>query len=93
MNQDFVEAASWYRRAADRGHAHAMSNLGILHATGRGVERDMIRAVAWFTLAASRTSDPGLRATFAANRERAASTLTRSQVAQAERLAGEWKPK
>ena len=26
--QDFSAAIEWYRKAADQGHAHAMSNLG-----------------------------------------------------------------
>jgi TPR repeat protein len=35
--QDFAEAATWYRKAADKGHAGAQFYLGLLYASGRGV--------------------------------------------------------
>jgi len=31
-----VEAAAWYRRAADQGDGRAMYRLALLHAEGRG---------------------------------------------------------
>jgi TPR repeat protein len=47
-----AEAARWYRMAADRGHAAAQNNLGLLHEQGRGVEADPAAAVAWYRRAA-----------------------------------------
>ena len=38
--QNTVEAAKWYRLAADQGYAEAEFNLGQLYAEGRGVEKD-----------------------------------------------------
>jgi hypothetical protein len=38
------EAAGWYRKAAQTGHAAAANNLGAMHYEGRGVPRDRVRA-------------------------------------------------
>ena len=32
-----TQAASWYRKAAEQGHAEAQNNLGIMYAKGWGV--------------------------------------------------------
>ena len=50
--RDDAEAATWYRRAADRGHGPARNNLGALYRNGRGVGRDDAEAVKWYRLAA-----------------------------------------
>jgi TPR repeat protein len=50
--QDYVEAAKWYRMAAEQGDASAQSNLGIMYRRGLGVPQDDAEAVKWFRLAA-----------------------------------------
>ena len=52
-----TEAAKWYRMAADHGHAMALNNLADLYLNGRGVSRDVDRAVALYQKAA-RGGDP-----------------------------------
>jgi len=52
-NGEYSEAASWYRKAADKGNAAAQYNLGILYADGRGVLKDAAQASAWFSKAAA----------------------------------------
>ena len=47
-----VEAAKWWRKAADQGVAQAQYNLGIYYANGRGVARDPVEAVKWHRKAA-----------------------------------------
>ncbi len=47
------EAAISYRKAADRGHAMAQSNLGLMYSTGEGVGRDDGQAQHWFGRAAA----------------------------------------
>jgi hypothetical protein len=49
--QDDVEAARWFRRAAEQGNAEAMTNLGVMCGTGRGVAQDGAEAVRWYRLA------------------------------------------
>jgi TPR repeat protein len=86
--QDFAEAAIWYRKAAEQGHAGAQFNLGHLYADGRGVTLDLVQAHMWLNLAAA-GSQPGARN----GRDLVAKKMTRSQIAEALRLAREWLPK
>ena len=50
--QDYAAAASWYRKAADQGHADAQTNLGLMYDTGQGVPQDYAAAVSWYRKAA-----------------------------------------
>ena len=38
--QDYAKAREWYEKAADKGTADAMNNLGQLYANGWGVAQD-----------------------------------------------------
>jgi TPR repeat protein len=92
--QDYSEAANWYARAAKQGIPRAQNNLGILYAVGRGVPQDFATAYVWFHLAASLSppSDQEYRLQAVGNRELAAEKLSPGQLAEALRLAQEWKP-
>jgi len=46
--QSKIEAARWYRKAADQGVAVAERNLGRLYYEGRGVEKNYQEAVRWW---------------------------------------------
>ena len=48
VDQDYSEAANWYRKAAEQGHADAQINLGLLYSYGRGVDQDYSEAAYWF---------------------------------------------
>eukprot|EP00729_Bicosta_minor_P032465 gene32465-biopygen20867 len=48
VKQDHVEAAKWFRKAAEAGYAAAQYNLGLMYGTGKGVEQDHVEAVKWF---------------------------------------------
>ncbi|MGB6348120.1 MAG: tetratricopeptide repeat protein [Methyloceanibacter sp.] len=93
--QDHGEAAKWYRLAAEQGNARAQSNLGSMYAGGDGVPRDYVQAHMWASLAASRfpASAAEDRKQAAENRDRVASLMTQAQIAEAQKLAREWKPK
>ncbi|MCF6284338.1 MAG: hypothetical protein L3K26_04020 [Candidatus Hydrogenedentes bacterium] len=52
VEQDDVEALTWYRRAAEQGDVTQQVNLGFMYRDGRGVERDYVASVKWFTGAA-----------------------------------------
>jgi len=52
VEQDFKEAAKWYRKAADQGEAMAQSNLGLMYHQGQGVEQDFKKALKWYQKAA-----------------------------------------
>ena len=83
----------WYRLAAEQGDAPAQYNLGVAYATGQGVPQDYVQAHMWFDLAASRFSEAEQRDHAVKNRDLAASKMTPAQIAKAQRLALEWKPK
>ncbi len=51
---DPAQAAEWYRRAADKGHAGAQMNLAMMYVDGQGVPRNISQAIAWFEKAADR---------------------------------------
>jgi hypothetical protein len=93
--QDFVEAAKWYRVAADRNNPRAQFNLGIMYWNGKGIPQDKVQAHLWFNLAAARfsESDPSGRASAANNRDLVARDMSREEIAEAQKLAREWKPK
>ncbi len=93
--QDYAEAVKWYRRAADQGHAPAQVNLGGMYADGQGVPQDYVQAHMWFNLAAARTptSDTENRDISVKNRDIVAAKMTPTQIAEAQKLAREWKPK
>ena len=52
MAQSYEEAARWFRRAAEQGHAEAQIHLGDLFAAGRGVGQSDVEAARWHKKAA-----------------------------------------
>ncbi len=88
VTQDYAAALRWYRKAADQGYASAQTNLGVMYSKGRGVTQDYVQAHVWFNLAAARGQKLGKK-----NRDLLAKKMTPAQIAEAQRLAREWKPK
>ncbi len=86
VQRDYDEAAKWARKAAEQGYAPAQVYLGVMYWNGQGVPQDAVRAYMWLNLAAAQEPD--------AVRERdvAASQMTPDEIAEAQRLAREWKP-
>ena len=52
VQQDYAEAARWFRKAADQGNADAQACLGSAYYLGNGVPQDYTEAVRWFRKAA-----------------------------------------
>jgi uncharacterized protein len=92
--QDHAEAAKWYHLAAERGYAQAQYNLGLMYAAGEGVSQDNVMAYMWLNLAVAQFPASGTPQRGAAVRSRdvVANKLTREQIAEAQKLAREWKP-
>lgn len=86
------EALIWYRRAADQGDVDSLVVLGTAYADGIGVPQDYIEAHKWFNVAASRTKYGDIRSTIMKRRDDLASNMTPAQIAEAQKLAREWKP-
>jgi uncharacterized protein len=92
--QDFVEAAKWYRLAADQGFALAQLHLGRMYEKGQGVPQDYVLAYMLYNLAAAQVRGTWVNTPFYANqRDRLAQRMTPAQIAEAQKLAREWKPK
>ncbi len=76
-----------------QGYAFAQFALGSMYEKGQGVPQDYVQAHTWYNLAASR-SPPGTdRDNAVKNRDIVAAKMTPAQIAEAQRLAREWKPK
>jgi hypothetical protein len=94
--QDDKEAVEWYRRAAAQNNAQAQYNLGLWYATkGEAGSQDYVSAHMWFNLAAARfpVSDTRNRGLAVKNRDVVAGKMSREDLAEAQKLAREWKPK
>lgn len=90
--QDYSEAARWYQIAANRGNAEAQYNLGILYATGDGLPQDNVLAHMWFNLAAAHFNSSIARDRATGNRDSVEKKMSPDQIAQAQALAGQWRP-
>jgi len=93
--QDYAEAVKWYRLAADQGRAEAQHDLGVMYLDGRGVPQDYVLAHMWLNLAASQipASKKEDRDSAVKARDLVASKMTPAQIAEAQKLARDWKPK
>jgi len=84
VEQNYVEAAYWYRRASEHvpnlgGAGQARFHLGLLYMNGEGVPPDFVSAYMWFTLSGN---DHYLTTV--------QRFMTSSQVSRAQQLAAEW---
>ncbi|MEM7214797.1 MAG: sel1 repeat family protein [Pseudomonadota bacterium] len=77
-NADFADMAS-------SGNAEVLFELGLMYATGRDGEEDMIAAHKWFNIAAFRGFEIAKM-----RREEIAAEMTSAQIARAQRAAREW---
>ncbi len=86
--KDERAAVRWYRLAAEQGLAEAQHNLGGMYFLGQGVTQDTVRAYMWFNLAAAQGREKAGEL-----RELIAKEMTRAQIAEAQRLSSNWRPK
>jgi uncharacterized protein len=96
--QDYAEAMRWRRRAANQGNALAQIAIGLMYRDGHGVPKDYIRAYMWFELATHSNEPADVAGHYTAaqtalvGRDDVAQYMTPAQIAEARKLAGEWKP-
>jgi TPR repeat protein len=86
--QDYAIARQWYEKAAAQGGAKAQFYLGLLYAYGEGGPQDLVQAHMWYSLAAGNGYE-----TATGYRNDLAKQMTPAQIAEAQKLAREWKPK
>jgi len=87
VQRDYAEAVKWYRRAADQGSASAQWLLASMYEVGSGVPQDYVQAYMWCNLSAAQGFQ--LAKYRRAELER---LMTPAQIAEAQKLAREWKP-
>jgi TPR repeat protein len=85
--QDYRQAREWYEKAAAQSNAVAQAKIGIMYESGEGVPQDYVRAHLWYNLAAANGAENAV-----VLRDGIAKRMTPSQLAEAQRLAREWKP-
>src|SRR3954470_22202092 len=92
LTKDYNQAQYWYRQAAEQGDPFAQASLGLLYRFGKGVPKDLVQAYMWLDLSTSRLTGADSDS-IAEYRRAAAAHMTPEQIAEAKRLAREWKPK
>ena len=85
------EALIWYRSAAEQGDFD--SEVALAYEHGMGVPQDYVEAHKWYNLAAPRPQYADLRTEIIKRRDALALKMTPPQIAEAQKLAREWKPK
>lgn len=86
VSQNYVEAAKWFLKAANQGNVDAQFNLGRLYGLGDGVPQNVVVGHMWLNLSAVK-GDP----TASKLRDALARLMTPAQIAEAQKLAREWK--
>jgi len=80
-----MDALQKHEAAAQSGQSEALYNLGLVYATGKGVDVDLITAHKWFNLAAMRGSHAARDI-----RTEIAQDMSPTEIAEAQRQAREW---
>jgi uncharacterized protein len=87
VQQDFSQAFQWYWKAAEQGNPIAQYQLGTMYHLGKGVSQNYVMAYMWLELAASRGYGTAREI-----RRVVAGKMDPADIAEAKRMAEEWKP-
>ncbi len=94
IEEDDTKAKFWFAKAAEQGLSEAQFNLALMYAKGEGVPQDMVTALKWLDLSLASSEPASIDFYEARNlRDKIASQLTPAQIAEAQKLASEWKKK
>ena len=93
VRPDAIESLKSGREAADRGNVQALYERGWAEFLVNEEPPNYTQSYKWLTIAASRALDPASREHINKKRVIVAAEMTPTQIAEAERLALEWKPK
>ncbi len=88
VQQNDAEALKWFGKAADQGNTDAQELVGFMHLHGKGTPMDPLRAYMWFNLSAWRGNNDAAK-----YRDRTAYIMTPEQIAEAQKLARDWRPR
>jgi uncharacterized protein len=88
---DHAASVEALKNRAAQGSAEAQFNLGVMYHNGQGIPQDYVQALKWFNLAAVTSTKPDLYNLAVQSRDKVAADMTPAQIAEAQKLAGEWK--
>jgi uncharacterized protein len=88
VSKNYQQALRWFRLAADQGEALAQTKIAIMYDEGQGVQKNIVQAYKWYSLAAMNGDKPAPQIL-----NLLANQMTPAQIAEAQKLAQEWKPK
>ncbi len=86
--QDYEMAVKWFKTASEQGQAEAQCNFGTMYLLGQGVPEDYIEAYKWLNLSAAQGNELAAK-----KREILKEKMSPEQIAEAQRLSREFKPK
>jgi len=87
--QDYKMAVYYLRLAANQGNDLAQRRLGQMYERGEGVQQDFVKAYMWYSLGSANDGvEAGTRL-----RDALVKKMDPDQIAEAQKLAREWKPK
>ena len=86
--QDYKMAVYYLRQAANQGNDLAQRKLGQMYERGEGVQQDNVKAYMWYSLGSANGVEAGVRL-----RDALAKRMEPEQIAEAQKLVREWKPK
>jgi TPR repeat protein len=89
--QNFAVAAYWLHLASAAGIPTAQYFFGLMYDKGQGMPQDFVLAQAWLNLAVAH-AEPRVRSRWVLIRDAVASKMSEAQLAEARRLAYEWRP-
>lgn len=89
--KDIPEGVKWIRKSAEEGYGPGQNALGVCYLKGIGVSKDHVQAYKWLNLATAASDDRADDARI--NLASAERYLTPEQVAEAQQLAREFKPR
>jgi uncharacterized protein len=92
LKKDYAEAQHWYRASAEQGDPFAQASLALLYRFGKGVPQDYVQSYMWFQLSVDQLTGAD-RDSIVELRDAAAAHMTPQQIADARRLAHDWKAK
>jgi len=87
QRQDFAAAFGELAPLADTGDPRSQKLLGLMYRDGQGVPQDFVRAHLWLNLAAAAGDSEAASA-----RDELSQRMDRAQLAEAQRLAADWRP-
>jgi len=85
---DYGTALKEFRPLVDQGDPLAQATLGLMYAEGQGVPQDYVLAHMWMNLAVAKGVQEVVK-----GRDLLEKNMTTDQIAEAQRLAKEWRPK